>query len=174
MPGKIDHFIEVIIFRSRWLLAPFFLGLILGIVLLLIKFIQELIHLSMHVITATEADIVIGILTLVDMSLVGSLLLMIIFSGYEIFVSKIDVADHADRPEWMGKVDFGGLKLKVIGAIVAISAIDLLKTFVEIPDEPTEGNTDMYLWKVTLHMAFVLSGVIFAWMDRIASETKSH
>ena len=156
------------------MLAPFFLGLILGIVLLLIKFIQELIHLSMHVITATEADIIIGILTLVDMSLVGSLLLMIIFSGYEIFVSKIDVAQHTDRPEWMGKVDFGGLKLKVIGAIVAISAIDLLKTFVEIPEEPTAGNTDMYLWKVTLHMAFVLSGVLFAWMDRIASETKAH
>ena len=174
MSGKIEHSLEITIFQSRWLLAPFFLGLIVGIVLLLIKFIQELAHLSAHVITATEADVIIGILTLVDMSLVGSLLLMIIFSGYEIFVSKIDVAEHTDRPDWMGKVDFGGLKLKVIGAIVAISAIDLLKTFVEIPDEPTEGNTDMYLWKVTLHMAFVLSGVIFAWMDRIASETKPH
>jgi len=174
MFGKLEHTLELAIFRSRWLLAPFFLGLIVGIMLLLIKFIQELVHLSAHVVTATETDIIIGILTLVDMSLVGSLLLMIIFSGYEIFVSKIDVADHADRPEWMGKVDFGGLKLKVIGAIVAISAIDLLKTFVEIPDEPSPGNTDMYLWKVTLHMAFVLSGVIFAWMDRIASETKPH
>ncbi len=174
MSGKLEHFLEVAIFRSRWLLAPFFLGLNVGIVLLLTKFIQELVHLSIHVISATETDIIIGILTLVDMSLVGSLLLMIIFSGYEIFVSKIDVAEHADRPDWMGKVDFGGLKLKVIGAIVAISAIDLLKTFVEIADEPTEGNTDMYLWKVTLHMAFVLSGVIFAWMDRIASETKPH
>lgn len=80
------------------------------------------------------------------MALVGSLLMMIIFSGYEIFVSKIDVAEHTDRPDWKGKVDFGGLKLKVIGAIVAISAIDLLKTFVEIPPEPTEGNTDMFLY----------------------------
>jgi len=140
----------------------------------LTKFIQELVHLSAHVITATETDIIIGILTLVDMSLVGSLLLMIIFSGYEIFVSKIDVAEHADRPDWMGKVDFGGLKLKVIGAIVAISEIELLKTFVEIAMNPPRGNTDMYLWKVTFHMAFVLSGVIFAWMDRIASETKPH
>jgi uncharacterized protein (TIGR00645 family) len=174
MPGKIEHFLEIAIFRSRWLLAPFFIGLIASIILLLIKFIQELIHLSAHVITASEPDVIIGILTLVDMALVGSLLLMIIFSGYEIFVSKIDVAKHADRPEWMGKVDFGGLKLKVIGAIVAISAIDLLKTFVEIPAEPTEGNTDMLLWKVTLHMAFVLSGVLFAWMDRIASETSPH
>ncbi|MCH8313362.1 MAG: TIGR00645 family protein [Nitrospinae bacterium] len=174
MFGKIEHIIEVVIFRSRWLLAPFFLGLIVGIILLLIKFIQELVHLSTHVITATDTDIIIGILTLVDMSLVGSLLLMIIFSGYEIFVSKIDVAEHADRPEWMGKVDFGGLKLKVIGAIVAISAIDLLKTFVEISDEPTDGNTESYFWKVTFHMAFVLSGVIFAWMDRISAETKRH
>jgi uncharacterized protein (TIGR00645 family) len=174
MPGKIEHLIEVVIFRSRWLLAPFFLGLIASIVLLLVKFVQELVHLSTHVVSASESDVIIGILTLVDMALVGSLLLMIIFSGYEIFVSKIDVAEHADRPEWMGKVDFGGLKLKVIGAIVAISAIDLLKTFVEIPEEPTDGNTDMYLWKVALHMAFVLSGVLFAWMDRISSETKAH
>ena len=118
--------------------------------------------------------IIIGILTLVDMALVGSLLLMIIFSGYEIFISKIDVADHEDRPDWMGKMDFGGLKLKVIGAIVAISAIDLLKTFMEIPDNPTEGNSEMFLWKVTFHMAFVLSGVLFALMDRISAETKSH
>ena len=99
---------------------------------------------------------------------------MIIFSGYEIFVSKIDVAEHHDRPNWMGKVDFGGLKLKVIGAIVAISAIDLLKTFMTIPDSPTPENTEMFLWKVIIHMAFVLSGVLFAVMDRIASETKTH
>ena len=174
MPGKIEQFLETTIFRSRWLLAPFFVGLIASIILLLIKFGQELIHLSLHVISTPESDVIIGILTLVDMALVGSLLLMIIFSGYEIFVSKIDVAEHADRPDWMGKVDFGGLKLKVIGAIVAISAIDLLKTFVEIPQEPTEGNTDMFMWKVTIHMAFVLSGVFFAVMDKIASDTKHH
>lgn len=155
-------------------MAPFFVGLIVGIILLLIKFGQELIHLSLHVVSAAESDVIIGILTLVDMALVGSLLLMIIFSGYEIFVSKIDVAEHADRPDWMGKVDFGGLKLKVIGAIVAISAIDLLKTFVEIPAEPTAANTDMFLWKVVLHMSFVLSGVLFAMMDKIASDTKHH
>lgn len=168
---KIEHCLESTIFRSRWLLAPFFLGLVVSIVLLFIKFSQELYHLSTHVTAATESEVVIGILTLIDMTLVGSLLLMIIFSGYEIFVSKIDVADHEDRPDWMGKVDFSGLKLKVIGAIVAISAIDLLKTFMEIPDNPTEGNSEMFLWKVTFHMAFVLSGVLFALMDRISSGT---
>lgn len=174
MWGKIEHVLELTIFNSRWLLAPFFLGLVIGIILLLVKFCQELLHLSTHVITASESDVIIGILALVDMALVGSLLLMIIFSGYEIFVSKIDVADHEDRPSWMGKVDFGGLKLKVIGAIVAISAIDLLKTFMTIPDSPTAENESMFLWKVVLHMAFVLSGLFFAIMDRIASETKSH
>ena len=174
MRSKIEHVLELTIFNSRWLLAPFFLGLIVGIILLLIKFYQELVHLSAQVISAPESDVIIGILALIDITLVSSLLLMIIFSGYEIFVSKIDVAEHQDRPNWMGKVDFGGLKLKVIGAIVAISAIDLLKTFMTIPESPTPENTDMFLWKVAIHMTFVLSGVFFALMDRIAAGTQSH
>tara|TARA_B100000586_G_C19967415_1_gene366396 strand:+ start:270 stop:794 length:525 start_codon:yes stop_codon:yes gene_type:complete len=174
MSQKIEPFLEKFIFNSRWLLAPFFLGLVVSIVLLFIKFSQELAHLTAHVFNASESEVIIGVLALVDMTLIGSLLLMIIFSGYEIFVSKIDVGDHSDRPDWMGKVDFSGLKLKVIGAIVAISAIDLLKTFMEIPGEPTEANTDMFLWKVVIHMAFVLSGVFFALMDRIASGTAEH
>ncbi|TDJ59893.1 MAG: TIGR00645 family protein [Nitrospina sp.] len=173
MLKKIEHGLEKVIFNSRWLLAPFFLGLVGGIALLFVKFAQELIHLAVHVVSASESDVIIGILALVDMALVGSLLLMIIFSGYEIFVSKIDVADHEDRPDWMGKVDFGGLKLKVIGAIVAISAIDLLKTFMTISAETTEVNADMYMWKVIIHMAFVLSGVLFAVMDRIGSQTQT-
>jgi uncharacterized protein (TIGR00645 family) len=174
MSNKVENFLEKFIFKSRWLLAPFFVGLVISILLLLIKFAQELIHLTSHVITTPESQVIIGILALVDITLIGSLLLMIIFSGYEIFVSKIDVGDHSDRPSWMGKVDFSGLKLKVIGAIVAISAIDLLKTFMEIPQEPSEANTDMLLWKVVIHMAFVLSGVFFALMDRIASGTPTH
>ena len=174
MSQRIEKCLEKYIFNSRWLLAPFFLGLILSIVLLLIKFGQELFHLTSHVISSTETDVVIGVLALIDLTSIGSLLLMIIFSGYEIFVSKIDVEDHIDRPSWMGKVDFSGLKLKVIGAIVAISAIHLLKTFVEIPDEPSPANVDMFMWKVVIHMAFVLSGVFFALMDRIASDTPNH
>ena len=170
----IENTMETAIFNSRWLLAPFYLGLVLSIGLLFIKFSQELYHLTIHVTTASEHAVIIGILALVDMALVGSLLLMIVFSGYEIFVSKIDVAEHKDRPDWMGKVDFSGLKLKVIGAIVAISAIDLLKTFMEIPAHPTEVSSEMFLWKVTIHMAFVVSGVMFALMDRISANTKSH
>lgn len=174
MLNKLEHTLESSVFYSRWLLAPFYLGLIVSILLLLIKFMQELAHMIMHIFNMPESDAVIGVLTLVDMSLVASLLLMIIFSGYEIFISKIHVGEHEDKPDWMGKVDFSGLKLKVIGAIVAISAIDLLKTFMNIPEVPVESDQVVLMWKVIIHMAFVLSGVFFAAMDRIASGTASH
>lgn len=174
MLKKIEHTLEEIIFESRWLLAPFYVGLVLSIFLLFVKFAQELWHMTTHVVTSTEADVIVQILALVDMSLVASLLLMIIFSGYEIFVSKINVDGHEDRPDWMGKVDFSGLKLKVIGAIVAISAIDLLKTFMNMPAEMTDANSTTMMWKVSVHLAFVVSGVLFAIMDKIAGDTKKH
>lgn len=174
MLKNIEHTLEKVIFNSRWILAPFYLGLVLGVFLLFIKFAQELWHLATHVVTASEADVIVGILALVDMSLVGSLLLMIIFSGYEIFISKIDIGDHKDRPDWMGKVDFSGLKLKVIGAIVAISAIDLLKSFMDISVKMNDAEINSLKWKVIIHMAFVVSGVLFAIMDKVAGDTKKH
>ncbi|NLD01205.1 MAG: TIGR00645 family protein [Gammaproteobacteria bacterium] len=174
MLKNIEHTLEKVIFNSRWILAPFYLGLVLGVFLLFIKFAQELWHLATHVVTASEADVIVGILALVDMSLVGSLLLMIIFSGYEIFISKIDTGDNKDRPDWMGKVDFSGLKLKVIGAIVAISAIDLLKSFMDISLIMNDADTNSLKWKVIIHMAFVVSGVLFAIMDKVAGDTKKH
>ena len=174
MLKNIEHTLEKVIFNSRWILAPFYLGLVLGVFLLFIKFAQELWHLATHVVTASEADVIVGILALADMSLVGSLLLMIIFSGYEIFISKIDTGDNKDRPDWMGKVDFSGLKLKVIGAIVAISAIDLLKSFMDISLTMNDADTNSLKWKVIIHMAFVVSGVLFAIMDKVAGDTKKH
>jgi uncharacterized protein (TIGR00645 family) len=108
---------------------------------------------------------------LVDMSLVGNLLLIIIFSGYENFVSKIDAAGHEDKPEWMGKVDFSGLKLKLIASIVAISAIELLKAFVNL-DKVL--NPDQLKWKVGIHITLVVSGVLFALMDRLADSKEGH
>lgn len=174
MLEKIEQFLESTIFKSRWILAPFYLGLIFSVFLLFIKFAQELWHLVNTVLVASEADVIVGILALVDMSLVASLLLMIIFSGYEIFISKIDIGNHQDRPDWMGKVDFSGLKLKVIGAIVAISAIDLLKSFMDITTDISDANANSLKWKVIIHMAFVVSGVLFAIMDKVAGDTKKH
>ena len=174
MLKNLEHYLEQTIFNSRWILAPFYLGLVLGIILLFIKFIQKTAMMFNTVFSASVSDVIVNILVLVDLSLVASLLLIIIFSGYEIFVSKIDTGDHVDRPSWMGKVDFSGLKLKVIGAIVAISAIDLLKSFMDIPNELSEGEADKLMWKVIIHMTFVLSGLLFAIMDKVVGDTKKH
>lgn len=174
MLKNIERYLEKTIFNSRWILAPFYLGLVLGIILLFIKFIQKTVMMFNTVFSASVSDVIVNILVLVDLSLVASLLLIIIFSGYEIFVSKIDTGDHVDRPSWMGKVDFSGLKLKVIGAIVAISAIDLLKSFMDIPNELSEGEAEKLMWKVIIHMTFVLSGLLFAIMDKVVGDTKKH
>jgi uncharacterized protein (TIGR00645 family) len=174
MSNKLEVALETTIFKSRWLLAPFYIGLVLSIALLFVKFVQEFWHIASHVVSMSESDVVIGVLALVDLSLVGSLLLMIIFSGYEIFISKINLDNHEDRPDWMGKVNFSGLKLKVIGAIVAISAIDLLKTFMNIPVSLSDEQTNVIMWKVIIHLTFVFSGLIFAYMDKVAGDTKHH
>jgi uncharacterized protein (TIGR00645 family) len=179
---KIEHALEVLMFNSRWLLAPFYVGLVVGIALLLVKFTQEFFHILPHIFESTESELILAVLTLVDMSLVANLLLIIIFSGYENFVSKIDTAGHEDRPEWMGKVDFSGLKVKVIASIVAISAIELLKAFVNVgaqidasatPSAPwTWTAADKAIaWKVGIHVILVISGMLFAVMDKIAEAT---
>jgi len=180
MSKKIEHALEVAIFNSRWLLAPFYFGLVVAVVLLLVKFAQEFVHVVGNIFTASESETILAILTLVDMSLVANLLLIIIFSGYENFVSKIDTAGHEDRPEWMGTVDFSGLKMKLIASIVAISAIELLKAFVRITTysgDPLAPHSwtiaDQALaWKVAIHVVLVISGLLFALMDKIADSTK--
>jgi len=174
MIKKIEFYLEKTIFNSRWILTPFYLGLVIGIFLLFIKFVQKLVGMMTYVVDAPVSDVIVDILVLVDISLVASLLLIIIFSGYEIFVSKIDTGTSDDRPSWMGKVDFSGLKLKVIGAIVAISAIDLLKSFMDISSKMSDLDDDKLMWKVIIHMAFVLSGLLFAFMDKIVGDTKKH
>lgn len=171
---RIESGLERFMFNSRWLLTPFYVGLVLSIVLLIVKFVQEFFHIVPHLFTATEGEVILAILTLVDMSLVANLLLIIIFSGYENFVSKIDTAGHEDRPEWMGKVDFSGLKVKLIASIVAISAIELLKSFVKVeiltPEQLTLNGP--LGWKVGIHLTLIVSGVLFALMDRIADGTR--
>ncbi len=170
---KIEHALEVLMFNSRWLLAPFYIGLVVGIALLLVKFLQEFFHILPHIFDSTESELILAVLTLVDMSLVANLLIIIIFSGYENFVSKIDTGNHEDRPDWMGKVDFSGLKVKLIASIVAISAIELLKVFVKVDTLPPEQLSwgGALGWKVAIHFVLIVSGVLFAVMDRVAEGT---
>jgi uncharacterized protein (TIGR00645 family) len=161
----LERAIEKTLFASRWLLAPVYLGMSVALLALGVKFFQELYHVSSHLLAAPEADLVLSILSLIDMALVGSLIVMVMFSGYENFVSRIDVHDEGDdKPEWLGKLDAGALKLKVAASIVAISSIHLLKMFVKAEDIAN----DKLLWYVIIHMTFVISAVLMGVLDRIA------
>jgi len=165
----IEQWFESLIFASRWLLAPFFLGLIISIVVLFIKFATELGALVWSVVTPSEHDTVISILTLVDTSLIAILLLIIVFGAYESFVSKIDVGEHEDRPVWMGTVGFADLKIKLLGAIIAISAVELLKAFLVID----QYSNEQLAWKIGIHLALLLSLVFFALADWIGQKGKN-
>lgn len=158
-----ERIFEQALFASRWLLAPFYGALAIGILVLLVKLLQELAHFVLHMWDATESQVVLGVLTMVDLSLTASLLVIVMFSGYENFVSKIDHADHKDWPAWMGTIDFTGLKLKLVSSIVAISAISLLKAFMDLK---AMSDRDLY-WLVGIHMVFVVSGLLMALTDRL-------
>ncbi len=162
----LERILERFMFASRWLLAPFYVGLVLAIGLLLVKFAKEFYSLFQVLARGDSGNLMVGVLTLVDVVLVANLLLIIVFAGYENFVSKINTRGSEDRPEWMGHVGFSDLKIKLIGSIVAISGIELLKAFVNVDAYTNE----QLAWKVGLHLTFVVSGVLFAVMDRLSSK----
>ncbi|OYU69331.1 MAG: hypothetical protein CFE28_04525 [Alphaproteobacteria bacterium PA2] len=168
-----ELWLETGLFRSRWLMAPFYVGLVIALGALLIVFVNEAVHELAHIMTMSPEDAILMVLSLIDLSLAGNLLLIVIFSGYENFVSKIDTGADEDRPSWMGTVDFSGLKMKLIASIAAISAIALLKAFMQL----AEGNDvdDRHLtWLVVIHFTFVSSGVMLALMDWLAAKTDKH
>jgi uncharacterized protein (TIGR00645 family) len=173
---RLELWLERFLFASRWLLAPFYVGLVVALAVVMLVFGIELWREVLHLIhlpaeRLAEGAIVMS-LSLIDLSLAANLLLIVIFSGYENFVSRIDTEEHVDRPDWMGTVDFSGLKMKLIASIVAISAISLLRTFLVIGDTPL--NERALFWQVAFHLAFVVSGVLLALMDYIASKTHRH
>lgn len=159
---------EKVLFASRWLMAPFYLGLVGVLVVLLAVFVRELIEVVPSALTLSSDEVIVTMLTMVDLSLAANLLLIVIFSGYENFVSRIDTRD-ADRPEWMGTIDFSGLKLKLIASIVAISAIDLLKSYLDIGGGGEDALTSTELgFKMAVHLTFVTSGLMLAVMDWVS------
>ena len=164
---RIESLLEKTIFASRWILAPFYLGLSLSLLVLLYEFIHEIIDFIKIVNSTDIAGVLLFILSLVDISLAGNLLIIVIFSGYENFVSKIDVKNHEDKPDWMGHVDFTDLKIKLISSIVAISGIHLLKIFMNL----NNYDKDKIILYVVVHLSFVISGVLLALMDFIMSKS---
>jgi uncharacterized protein (TIGR00645 family) len=163
----IEGLLEKGIFGGRWLLAPLYIGLLLSMFPLLFRFFKDFIGLVKMSANADMHLVTLEVLELLDTVLLGNLIIIILFSGYENFVSKINVAEQSeDRPYWMGRVDFSGLKIKLIGSLVAISVIELLKDFMQ------EGEFDSKreMWRVGIHLTFVISGVLFALMDLIADK----
>jgi uncharacterized protein (TIGR00645 family) len=166
----LEKFVERTLFASRWLLAPMYLGLSLALVTLSIKFFIELFHSLTHVIELSEADVVLSLLGLVDLTLVAGLVVMVMFSGYENFVSRIDLTGEGDKLGWLGKLDAGTLKLKVAASIVAISSIHLLRVFMDA----NKISNDKLLWFVIIHMTFVFSAVLLGVLDRMTARAHAH
>lgn len=169
----IENFLEAFIFHSRWILAIFYLILVLALFALGVKFIQHFYHFSVDIFHMSETETTLSILSLVDMTLLANLMLIVIFSGYENFVSVIGIAqDSPDRPKWMGDVDFAGLKLKLIGSIVALSGINLLGAFLNMKSDTfTEHQLG---WMVGIHLTFVVTGVLFALSEKISEKPEAH
>lgn len=164
-----EKLIERSMYAARWLLAPIYLGLSLGILLLAVKFFTELVQVIPVILTIPESKLILLVLTLIDLALVGGLLVMVMFSGYENFVSKIDLEAGADRLGWLGKMDASSLKNKVAASIVAISSIHLLKIFMDAVNTPN----DKIMWYVIMHLTFVVSACAMGYMDVLAKKTHS-
>ena len=160
----LEKYIERLLFASRWLLAPLYLGMSLALIALGVKFFQEALHVILHIVTLTEADLVLTVLAMIDIVLVGSLIVMVMFSGYENFVSRIDIGPGGDTLGWLGKLDSGTLKLKVAASIVAISSIHLLRVFMNAP----QIANDKIMWYVILHLTFVVSALLLGVLDRMS------
>lgn len=164
---------EAGLFASRWLMAPMYLGLVVSLGMLMVIFLRDLAYYVPQVMSMTAEEVILVCLTLIDLTLAANLLLIVIFSGYENFVSKFDFDAGQDRPDWMGKVDFGGLKMKLVASIVAISGIHLLKRFMEIGESVADakfGETELF-WLVVIHLTFVVSGVLLAVMDWLQAKS---
>ena len=170
----VERYLEGGLFKSRWLLAPFYVGLVFALATLLVVFMRELAAAIPLMLQLDAEQIILSVLTLIDLSLAGNLVLIVIFSGYENFVSKIDTHGSEDRPDWMGTLDFSGLKMRLIGSMVAISAISLLRAFVSLTEPETVLNERKLFWLVVLHVTLLFSGVMFAFMDWLEGLTEDH
>ena len=163
MSNTVENAFEKIVFASRWLQAPLYAGLIVGGVLYAYKFIVELVHMCATINELSETALMLGILTLVDITMVANLLIMVVIGGYSTFVSRLDIDKHEDKPEWLQKIDAGTLKVKLAGSLVGVSGIHLLITFINIKSYESEN----IMWQVIIHVVFLLSSVMLAYSEKL-------
>ena len=166
-----ESLFEKLFYSARWILAPLFLGLSLALLALALKFFQEVWHVLPHVFELSESDLILSLLSMVDMGLVGGLIVMVMYSSYENFVSRLDLDEKdSERLGWLGKMDAGSLKNKVAASIVAISSIHLLRIFMNI----STIENDKLLWYVIVHLNFVLSALVMCWIDLLTRKAHQH
>ena len=169
--SSVEEKLEISMFASRWFMAPVYVVLSISLAVIMLKVVQEFIQNVPAFVSMDFKSLLLFVLHMIDMALIGNLVLMIVFAGYENFVSKIGAARNSeDKPAWMGKVDFSGLKLKLIASIVAISGINLLEAFMDLA---THSDRDLK-WQIIIHLVFIASGLLLATMDYIASKTKNN
>lgn len=160
----IERAIERIMYASRWILAPVYLGMSVALLAISVKFFQEIIHFVPHILEIDEANLTLKLLTLIDLTLVGSLIIIVMFSGYENFVSQMDIGLSTEKLDWLGTHDYGSLKIKLASSIVAISSIHLLKVFMNIQ----ATDNDKILWYVAVHLTLVISALLMGFLDKIS------
>ena len=182
-PGPASRTLAGFIFASRWLQAPLYLGLIIAQAVYVVLFFVELWHLFEHAIIEgqiSETEVMLSVLALIDVVMIANLLIMVIIGGYETFVSKIRVTGHHDEPDWLSHVNANLLKVKLAISIISISSIHLLKTFIEVGRMDgglvTDANgrviysSDGVMWEVLIHLAFIVSALALAWIDRMSKD----
>ena len=169
-PGSYLGTLSTFIFWSRWLQAPLYLGLIVAQAVYVYHFMVELKHLVFDVGRMNETDIMLLVLGLIDVVMIANLLIMVIIGGYETFVSRLNLAGHPDEPEWLSHVNAGVLKVKLALALIGISSIHLLKSFINAQQMPEHA----IMWQVVIHLAFVISAIAMAYTDRVAMREAAH
>jgi len=168
MPTQIRHSQKTLgsfIFLSRWLQAPLYFGLIVAQGVYVYHFLIELYHLLQNASGIEETKIMLTVLGLIDVVMIANLLIMVIVGGYETFVSRLNLQGHPDQPEWLSHVNAGVLKVKLATALIGISSIHLLKTFIEAE----RLSSKVILWQVIIHLTFVVSAFVLAWTDKITT-----
>ncbi len=174
--AKIENIFEGIIFSSRWIQAPIYGALMIAAAAYAWKSIEELIHILSTFATLSEAQIMVGLLSLVDISMVANLVNMVVVGGYVTFVSNIDFNDNKDRPDWLDHINGNTLKTKLAGSLASISAIHLLKSFINITAASdvilTDNHARVIFWQSVIHGVFLASMILFAWSERIQRHDK--
>lgn len=170
---KIERWFERALFAARWLVAPIYVGLITALIVLVVMLAKSIVLIATRLPTANLHDAVVAILSLIDLSLIANLVLIVLYTGYESFVSKLDIQDHEDRPGWLGKVDFNGLKLKLFASIVAITGIELLKAFMDV-SEAEHLNERELMWLVAIHLVSLVTMIGAAFSQWLTSRASDH